>query len=65
MKPPLIALVLCINSFATFAQKELPRFGKIDKADLVMSECEFDKDAVAYKLLDYGDVRYVRGRRSF
>jgi hypothetical protein len=65
MKPLLIAFVLLINSFATFAQKELPRFGKIDKADLVMNECEFDKDAVAYKLLDFGDVRYVRGTDLF
>ena len=65
MKIHIIASLLLINSIATFAQKELPGFGKIDKADLVMSECEFDKDAVAYKLLDYGDVRYVRGNNIF
>jgi hypothetical protein len=46
MKPPLMAFMLIIPSFATFAQKELPRFGKIDKADLVMTECDFDKDAL-------------------
>lgn len=61
MKTHLVAFGLLINSIATFAQKELPAFGKIDKADLLLTACEFDKDAVAYKLLDYGDVRYVAG----
>lgn len=59
-----VALLLFIP-FTIFAQKELPEFGKIDKADLLLKECEFDKDAVAYKLIDYGDVRYVSGRDVF
>lgn len=42
-----------------FAQKGIPAFGKIDKEDLTLKECEFDKDAEAYKLLSYGDVRYM------
>jgi len=41
-----------------FAQKEIPKFGDIDKADLQMKECEYDKDAETYKLLDYGNVQY-------
>ena len=57
--------MLLINAIPTFAQKEFPGFGKIDKADLVMSECEFDKGAVAYKLLDYANVRYVQGNVFF
>ncbi|MGH2565017.1 MAG: DUF3857 domain-containing protein, partial [Ginsengibacter sp.] len=65
MKKLLIAVALLITSHAVSAQKDLPDYGKIDKADLLLKECEFDKDAEAYKLLDYGDVRYIRGRNVF
>ena len=50
-------LMLCFTSI--FAQKEIPKFGDIDKADLQMKECESDKDAEAYKLLDFGNVKYL------
>jgi hypothetical protein len=56
-------LMLCFSLI--FAQKGLPKFGDIDKADLQMKECEFDKDAQAYKLLDYGDVQYRVGGDEF
>jgi len=65
MKQLLIVIASLITSPLLFAQKDLPKFGKIDKADLLLKECEFDKDAAAYKLLDYGDVRYVRGKDLF
>jgi len=48
-----------------YAQKDLPDFGKIDKSDLEMKECDIDKDAAAYKLIDYGDVTYRSGRNIF
>lgn len=54
-----------MSCISVFGQKELPAFGKIEKADLLLTGCEFDKDAVAYKLLDYGDVHYVSGRNYF
>ena len=44
------------------AQKGYPDYGTIDKLDLQMTQCDLDKDAAAYKLLDYGDVRYVNGK---
>ncbi|HSQ43999.1 MAG TPA: DUF3857 domain-containing protein [Ginsengibacter sp.] len=65
MKQLLIVIVSLITSPLLFAQKELPKFGNIDKADLLLKECELDKDAAAYKLIDYGDVRYVRGKDIF
>lgn len=65
MKQLVIALLLLTSTHLIFAQKELPKYGNIDKADLLLKECEFDKDAEAYKLLDYGDVRYVRGKDIF
>jgi hypothetical protein len=56
-------LLLCFSLI--FAQKEIPKFGDIDKADLQMKECEFDKDAEAYKLIATGDVSYHVGAESF
>lgn len=61
MRKLITAAVLLIISNVTFAQKGLPEFGKIDKEDLQMKECDIDKDAVAYKLIDYGDVYYMGG----
>src|SRR5258708_39658796 len=65
MKKFIFAFVLFLNAPAIFAQKELPRFGSIDKADLTMTECEYDKDAIAYKLIDYGEVHYIGGGENF
>ena len=45
--------------------RQLPVFGIIDKADLQMKDCDFDKGSVAYKLLDYCDVQYIRWKNSF
>ena len=58
MKIIAIIIALLFNSLIIFAQKELSAYGKIDKADLLLKECETDKDAEAYKLLSFGDVRY-------
>ncbi|MBK7434808.1 MAG: DUF3857 domain-containing protein [Chitinophagaceae bacterium] len=43
------------------AQKGLPAFGKIDKADLEMKDCSFDKGADALTLIDFCDMHYDRG----
>jgi hypothetical protein len=58
MRKTALALLLVFASTNIFAQKELPAYGKIDNSDLLLKECEFDKDAEAYVLLDYGDVHY-------
>ena len=58
MRKQLFALLLLFNSSFIFAQKELPPFGEISKEDLKMKECDFDKDAEAYKLISFGDVHY-------
>ena len=62
MKKLIIAFLLLTATSVIFAQKEFPDYGKVDKADLLLKECEFDKDADAYKLLDFGDVNYVSGK---
>ncbi len=65
MKKLVIAFLLLTGTSVIFAQKDLPDYGKVDKSDLLLKECEFDKDADAYKLLDFGDVRYVSGKYVF
>ncbi len=40
------------------AQKGLPETGEIDKADLQMTECEFDKGAEAVKLIDWASIYF-------
>lgn len=49
MKPSILAIALLLLSGTLFAQKDkdIPGWGKIDKADLEMKECEFDKSAEA------------------
>lgn len=43
------------------AQKGMPSFGNIDKADLQMTDCDFDKGAAAVKLIDWGYTYYDKG----
>ncbi len=45
----------------SFAQKGQPGFGKVDKADMVMTDCDFDMGAEAVVLIDYGNTYYDRG----
>jgi hypothetical protein len=58
MRKYYLSLLLVLASTTIFAQKGLPAYGKIDKEDLLLKECEFDKDAEAYTLLNSGDVYY-------
>ena len=55
----LVVSIFCF--FSVSAQKNIPSFGKIDKADLEMKDCDFDPGAVAVKLLDIGNMFYDRG----
>jgi Domain of Unknown Function with PDB structure (DUF3857) len=54
--------VIMLSSALLQAQKtKLIAVGKIEKADLEMTDCDYDKGAVAYKLIDRGNVYYDRG----
>lgn len=66
MKKIIALLVALICAAGLYAQrdKDLPAFGKIEKADLELTTCEFDKEADAMLLLDYGDISYQAGVRS-
>jgi len=54
-------LFLMIISLQAWAQKSQPGFGKVDKADMEMKDCPFDKGADALVLIDYGNIYYDRG----
>ncbi len=58
MRKQLLTTFLLLYFSVSFAEKEIPKFGDIDKADLELKECEFDKDAEAYKLISYRDVHF-------
>lgn len=61
MKSIFLILTFVAVIISCVAQKNVPAFGKIDKADLVMTECAFDKGAEAMVLIDYGNTYYDRG----
>lgn len=58
-------LFLLTTAFQLTAQKGQPGFGKVDKADLEMKDCDFDKGADAMVLIDYGNIYYDRGTVNF
>jgi hypothetical protein len=55
MRATLLAL---LTPCALFAQKDkdIPAWGKVEKADLEMKVCDFDKDAEAVVLFDVGEL---------
>jgi hypothetical protein len=54
----LLFLTLTLSAQKT---KEVPAFGKVEKADLELKECSIDKDAEAMYLFDQGTVYYRKG----
>jgi hypothetical protein len=56
---------LLVIALQLAAQKGQPGFGKVDKADMEMKDCEFDKGADALVLIDYGNIYYDRGTVGF
>jgi Domain of Unknown Function with PDB structure (DUF3857) len=66
MKPVILTLAsVFFFNIACLAQKGLPETGEIDKADLLMTDCEFDKGAEAFKLIDVGSVKFSEERRGY
>lgn len=59
--PFLSLLALLCYCLTSTAQKGQPSFGKVDKADLLMKDCDFDPGAEAMILIDYGNIYYDRG----
>jgi hypothetical protein len=62
MKTILWYALLLLAPLMALSQPAMPEYGKIDKADLLMTDCDFDAGAVAFKLLDYGKVRFMTSK---
>jgi Domain of Unknown Function with PDB structure (DUF3857)/Transglutaminase-like superfamily len=55
----LLFVPLCFFITTTVAQDKVPSFGKIDKADLEIKDCDFDLNAEAIVLLDIGEIQFA------
>lgn len=58
MKMSVIIFSLLLFNWALQAQEKIPAYGKIDKADLQMTDCSFDPGAEAMILLDIGEIEF-------
>ncbi|MBL0183076.1 MAG: DUF3857 domain-containing protein [Chitinophagaceae bacterium] len=63
--PSLLVAFIFLAALTVSAQKGLPGFGKVDKADLEMTDCPFDKGAGAVTLIDFGNTYYDKGSIGF
>jgi len=61
MKKKIIILLLLHYSVEANAQKTIPAFGTIDKQDMMIKDCDFDRGAAAEKLIDWGNTYYEKG----
>ena len=61
MKHYILTSLFGFGIFAISAQTKLPNPGKIDISDLQVTDCSFEKGAIAYKIIDWGNVYYERG----
>ena len=61
-------IIYTVISLSLFGQKgknkdsNIPAFGKVEKADLEMKECDFDKNAEAMVMFDKGQLVYILGK---
>ncbi len=60
-KKSLVLFTLIFIHLAAAAQKKMPKLGNIDKADLELKDCDFDKGAEAYVLIAHRSINYDRG----
>ena len=63
MRKTLALIAILGLTLPVFAQrdKDIPAFGTVDKADLQLKECDFDKDAEAMVLFDVGEAYWSLG----
>ena len=67
MKKLFFSGIIILFTISLMAQKDrksasdIPVFGKVDKADLEMKQCDFDDKAEAMILLDDGQLDYIPG----
>lgn len=65
MKKLTLGAIAMLFLLTSYAQKDLPDFGTIDKGDLLLKKCDFDPDAAAFRLIDYGNISYQYDAAGF
>lgn len=58
MKKLTLSIIISLFFQLSNSQDKLPSFGKIDKQDLEMKDCDFDPGAEALVLLDIGEIEF-------
>jgi Domain of Unknown Function with PDB structure (DUF3857) len=58
MKTVIIFFSLLVLIVSANAQDQVPAFGKIDRADLEIQDCDFEPGAEALVLLDIGEIKF-------
>lgn len=58
MKKIILALFFSSILLTSQSQDKLSSFGKIDKTDMEIQDCDFDAGAEAYVLIDVGDIEF-------
>ncbi|HET6768495.1 MAG TPA: DUF3857 domain-containing protein [Chitinophagaceae bacterium] len=64
----LLIVISILTTVTIFGQKgknkdsKIPAFGSVDKADLQMKECDFDKNAEAMVLFEKGQTDFIIGK---
>lgn len=58
MKKQALTFLFLFISVVMYGEIKLPEYGEIDKADLHLKECGFDKNAEAFELMSVGDIYY-------
>jgi len=59
MKKLLLSFLPVLLLIKSYAQQKMPEFGKPSLEELLMKECEFEKDASAMKLVDYRESEFI------
>src|SRR5262249_12747319 len=57
--PVALCATICLAAQKNKNNHDVPPFGKIEKTDLEMKECDFDKNAEAIVLLDDAEYDFV------
>lgn len=60
-----VSTLLLLATLTTYAQKDVPSYGKIDKDDLTSTSCDFDPEADACILIKTGDTKFTLAGQAY
>src|SRR5262245_14861472 len=59
--PVALCATICLAAQKNKNNQDVPSFGKVDKTELEMKECDFDKNAEAVVLIDDAELDFIDG----